>query len=69
MGDTWHTQNIQTNEVIGENEKCVFYFTEKIIETFWSTQYMESSPIYQADRLQRHTDMNSNPNAASLITD
>ena len=24
-----HTQNTQINEVIGENEKCVFYFTEK----------------------------------------
>ena len=25
-----HTQNIQINTVIGENEKCGFYFTEKI---------------------------------------
>ena len=23
------TQNIQINKVIGEHEKCVFYFTEK----------------------------------------
>ena len=29
MGDSQHTQNIQINKVIGENEKCVFYFTEK----------------------------------------
>ena len=28
-GDSRHTRNIQINEVIGENEKCVFYFTEK----------------------------------------
>ena len=28
-GDSRHAQNIQINEVIGENEKCVFYFTEK----------------------------------------
>ena len=25
-----HTQNIQINKVIGENEKCVFYLMEKI---------------------------------------
>ena len=29
MGDSHHTQNIQINKVIGENEKCVFNFTEK----------------------------------------
>ena len=29
MGDSWHTQNIQINKVIDENEKCIFYFTEK----------------------------------------
>ena len=28
-GDSQHTQNIQIDNVIGENEKCVFYFTEK----------------------------------------
>ena len=33
-------QNIQINEVIGENEKYVFYFTEKNIQTFWPTQYI-----------------------------
>ena len=32
-GDRQHTQNIQINKVIGENEKCVFYFTEKL--DFW----------------------------------
>ena len=31
-------KNIQINKVIGENEKCVFYFTEKIIQTYWPTQ-------------------------------
>ena len=29
MADSRHTQSIQINRVIGENEKCVFYFTEK----------------------------------------
>ena len=29
MRDREHTQNIQINKVIGENEKCVFYFMEK----------------------------------------
>ena len=29
MGDSLHTQNIQTNKVIGENEKRAFHFTEK----------------------------------------
>ena len=29
VGDSWHAQNIQINKVIGENEKCVFYFMGK----------------------------------------
>ena len=37
-GGSQHTQNIQINKVIGENEKCVFYFMEKTKQTFWSTQ-------------------------------
>ena len=40
VGDSQHTQNIQINKVTGENEKCVFYFTEKIKWTFWPTWYM-----------------------------
>ena len=36
MRDSWHTQNIQTNKVIGENEKCVFYYTEKTIQIFFA---------------------------------
>ena len=28
-GDSWHTQNIQINKIIDENEKCVFYFPGK----------------------------------------
>ena len=39
MEDSGHTQNIQINKVIGENEKYVFYFTEKTKWTFWPTQY------------------------------
>ena len=27
------------NKVIGENEKCIFYFMEKTIWTIWPTQY------------------------------
>ena len=41
MGDSQHTQNIPINQVIGENEKCVFNFTAKPIHTFWPTQYLE----------------------------
>ena len=37
--DCQHTQNIQINKVIGENEKYDFYFTEKTKQTFWSIQY------------------------------
>ena len=40
MGDSRHSQNIQINKVIGENEKCVFYFMEKTKWTFWPTQYV-----------------------------
>ena len=37
-GDSRHSQNIQVNK-IGENENCVFYLTEKNVQTFWLTQY------------------------------
>ena len=44
VGDSRHTQNIQINKVIGGNEKCVFYFTEKNQQqttgTFWPTRYL-----------------------------
>ena len=37
-GGSPHTQNIQTNRIIGKNEKCVFFFfTENNIQTFWPT--------------------------------
>ena len=39
VGDSRHTQNIQINKVIGENEECVFYFIEKTKRTFCPTQY------------------------------
>ena len=32
--DNQHTQNIQMNKVIGENEKCVLYFMEKLNRLF-----------------------------------
>ena len=31
-------QNTQIHKVIGENEKCVFYFMQKTKQTFWPTQ-------------------------------
>ena len=39
VGDDLHTQNIQVNKLIGENEKCIFYFKEQSIQTFWPTRY------------------------------
>ena len=41
-GNSQHTQNIQTNKVIGEKEKCVFYFTKKTKWNFWPTHYKEA---------------------------
>ena len=38
-GGRWHTQNIQINKVIGENEKHILYFMENTKQTFWPTQY------------------------------
>ena len=35
-----HSQNIQINKVIGESEKCVFYFLEETKQTFWLTKYL-----------------------------
>ena len=40
MRDSQHTQNIHVNKVIGENEKCVFYFTAKAKWTFQPTRYI-----------------------------
>ena len=40
LGDNQHTKNIRINKVIGENEKCVFYFMEKTKQTCWPTQYL-----------------------------
>ena len=41
VGDSWHTQSVQINKVIGENEKHVFYFMEKTEQAFWRTQYIK----------------------------
>ena len=43
-GDCCHTQNVQINTAIGENEKCVIYFTEETKQTFWPTQYNMDEP-------------------------
>ena len=37
-GASQHTKNIQFNKFIGENEICVFYFTDKNIQAFQPTQ-------------------------------
>ena len=42
-GDRGHTQNVQINKVIGENEKCVFYLTKKTKWTFWPTRYISAT--------------------------
>ena len=39
VGASRHTQNIQISKVTGENEKCVFCFTEKTKQIFWPSQY------------------------------
>ena len=51
MGDSQHTQNIQINKVIGENEKCASYFMEKTIQTFWPTQYFKC-PSFSSQTFQ-----------------
>ena len=43
-GDSRYTQNTQINKVIGENEKCVFYFMGKTKWTFWPTQSKVEAP-------------------------
>ena len=40
VGDNRDSQNIQINKVIGESEKCVFYFLEETKQTFWLTKYL-----------------------------
>ena len=44
-GDSRHAQNIQINQVISKNEKCVFYFMEKTIQAFWPTQQFTDTGI------------------------
>ena len=53
VGDSQHTPNIQNNKVIGENEECVFYFTEKNIQTFWPTQYYRQLYAHKYDNLDK----------------
>ena len=36
MWESLHTQNIQINKVIGENEKCVLHVMEKMKRAFWT---------------------------------
>ena len=47
VGDSRHTQNIQINKVIGENEECVSYFTEKN-ETNFSANTTHPTPSYSS---------------------
>ena len=41
--DNQHTQNIQMNKVIGENEKCVLYFMEKLNRLFGQPNTLQFS--------------------------
>ena len=45
-GDTRHTQNIQINNAIGKNEKCVFYFMEKNHTDFLANPILMQNPRY-----------------------
>ena len=38
-GDGRHSQNVQINKVIGENENSIFLFYRKTARTFWPTRY------------------------------
>ena len=53
-GTTWEIVNIlkiSKSIVIGENEKCVLYFTEKTKRTFWPTQYLAWLPRFPQSKL------------------
>ena len=55
-GREQHTQHIQINTVIGENETCVFYFTDKKMEyTFWPTQYVLCSHTLRKNKGKKLT--------------
>ena len=54
VGDSQHTQNIQINKMIDENEWCVFYLAEKN-RTFWPTQYMCEISRYQEVEILRQS--------------
>ena len=56
MGDSRHAQIIQINKAIGENEKGVFYFTEKTKRTFWPTQYYPCFVTEETDTEERLND-------------
>ena len=40
MWESLHTQNIQINKVIGENEKCVLHVMEKMKRAFWTAHQL-----------------------------
>ena len=50
-GGGWHTQNIQINKVIGENEKRVFYFTVKNYTDFFANPVEIKNSNYLYRRL------------------
>ena len=53
--DSWHTQNIQINKVIGENERCIFYFLEKNTHIFCPTQYLPPAGAATLENRDQHT--------------
>ena len=47
--------NTLFDKVVGENEKCVFYFYLKTEGTFWRTQYItEKSTFRQIKKISFH---------------
>ena len=54
MGGSWHSQNIQVNEVTGEKWKICLLFYGKTTWTLWPTQKLYSHP----DKVTFQVDMN-----------
>ena len=61
-GDSQHTQNIQINKVIGENEKCVFSLTAKLNRLFGPPNTMSVLPKHQLrGRREMKTEIKAKP--------
>ena len=68
VGDSRHTQNIQINKGIGDNEKGVFHFMEKTIRTFWPAQDLEKPHLRTVPRsLEKAGWLGSSPDFLCLF--